>query len=555
MRESIVLPRVIDSGTQVFYPKIIIRDSNGTDITYDSKIINSIKVSKTAFSGETPSVGCCPSATATISLNLNELFGSKSYTDEAILEKIPKNARIIIQAYYKGTYDGSVHSDYFTLGYFYVDTRVIDEHSGNIELSCYDLMLRAEELYLNAIPTEESGFPMSDITVLQNIASRLGVTLTSATVSAINKNYQIGYPNDFTMRELLGFIGGAYGGNFVISDDNLLKFLPMKPESYTSVASFTATEYKTSNDLLAYDGVEISAGTMTVETPSEEDGSSKNETVNVVYYSGAENGMNTLKAYCPWATQEMADDLYGKIQGYVYHPFNAQKSVITDCIGIWELGDVVSISNGIANDNSCVIYNMEVTIGTLFPHNISAPYTEQSESESYKASSKQEREIRRVVADATQKIGSSFRVDFDQITASVATNQDISDLRNDFENQNTENEKQFNQLTEAVNASMTSEAVNIAINSALSNGVNKVETETGYTFDSTGLHVTKSNNELETTITEDGMKVTESGNTVLLANSNGCYARNLEATTYLIIGKTSRFEDVDGRTCCFWIGN
>ena len=160
MRESSVLPRVIDSGTQVFYPKIIIRDSNGTDITYDSKIINSIKVSKTAFSGETPSVGCCPSATATISLNLNELFGNKSYTDEDILEKIPKNARIIIQAYYKGTYDGSVHSDYLTLGYFYVDTRVIDEHSGNIELSCYDLMLRAEELYLNAIPTEESGFPM-----------------------------------------------------------------------------------------------------------------------------------------------------------------------------------------------------------------------------------------------------------------------------------------------------------------------------------------------------------------------------------------------------------
>ena len=105
----------------------------------------------------------------------------------------------------------------------------------------------------------------------------------------------------------------------------------------------------------------------------------------------------------------------------------------------------------------------------------------------------------------------------------------------------------------------TKEDVEIAIKSELSNGVDKVITATGFTFNEQGLTVSKSDSEISTQITEDGMTVSKSGDVVLTANNEGVSAQNLHATTYLIIGNYSRFEDYintagEARTGCFWIG-
>ena len=106
---------------------------------------------------------------------------------------------------------------------------------------------------------------------------------------------------------------------------------------------------------------------------------------------------------------------------------------------------------------------------------------------------------------------------------------------------------------------ITKEDVEIAIKSELSNGVDKVITATGFTFNEQGLTVSKSDSEISTQITEDGMTVSKSGDVVLTANNEGVSAQNLHATTYLIIGNYSRFEDYintagEARTGCFWIG-
>lgn len=110
-------------------------------------------------------------------------------------------------------------------------------------------------------------------------------------------------------------------------------------------------------------------------------------------------------------------------------------------------------------------------------------------------------------------------------------------------------------LKQEVEAKITDEEVSIKIKEAISNGVDKVETSTGFTFDDTGLTVSKSDSEMNTTITEDGMTVYKNGSAVLTANNIGVDAVNLSATTYLIIGTNSRFEDYgSSRTGCFWIG-
>ena len=143
---------------------------------------------------------------------------------------------------------------------------------------------------------------------------------------------------------------------------------------------------------------------------------------------------------------------------------------------------------------------------------------------------------------------SSIKLNTDNITASVSQLQ---------ENVNVNNENiqgEIMSIKNEVSAKMTSEEVKITISEELSNGVDKVATSTGFTFDQEGLTIEKSGSEMATQITEDGMTVYRNNEGVLIANNEGVKAEDLQATTYLIIGKNSRFEDYSNRTGCFWIG-
>ena len=109
-------------------------------------------------------------------------------------------------------------------------------------------------------------------------------------------------------------------------------------------------------------------------------------------------------------------------------------------------------------------------------------------------------------------------------------------------------------INKKVEATMTDEQIRLAITSEIAKGTSKVETTAGFTFDENGLKVSKTGKDMETQITEDGMIVSKNGSPMLTANSDGVEAINLNASTYLIIGKNSRFEDYGNRTACFWIG-
>lgn len=88
-------------------------------------------------------------------------------------------------------------------------------------------------------------------------------------------------------------------------------------------------------------------------------------------------------------------------------------------------------------------------------------------------------------------------------------------------------------------------------------GTSKVTNTVGR-FDENGLTIAKSDSEMETTISEDGMVVKKNTDDVLTANHEGVKAVDLHANTYLKIGAgdgRSRFEDYSyNRTGCFWIG-
>lgn len=115
--------------------------------------------------------------------------------------------------------------------------------------------------------------------------------------------------------------------------------------------------------------------------------------------------------------------------------------------------------------------------------------------------------------------------------------------------------KEIVSLTNRVDATITADDVAIAVKTELENGVNKVITSTGFVFDEMGLTVSKSDSEMNTLITENGMIISKDNDEVLTANNKGVKAIDLHAETYLIVGDNSRFENYgSARTGCFWIG-
>ena len=130
------------------------------------------------------------------------------------------------------------------------------------------------------------------------------------------------------------------------------------------------------------------------------------------------------------------------------------------------------------------------------------------------------------------------------------------------------------QIVESIRKTISGEGVEDSEGNIIegSQGVEGIKIEgKDFTFDTNGLTITDVNNtKVKTTITEEGMTVSDKeGNPLLQATINnevqGVRAKDLHATTYLIIGENSRLEDYiykdeitqteQFRTGCFWIGD
>jgi hypothetical protein len=112
-------------------------------------------------------------------------------------------------------------------------------------------------------------------------------------------------------------------------------------------------------------------------------------------------------------------------------------------------------------------------------------------------------------------------------------------------------------LSNEVKTKLDAYAVDIKVKAAL-DGVDRVETESGYRFDADGLTISKSGEPMSNVLDNTGMYVKYYGGEILTANHEGVDAVNLHAKTYLIVGSgdgRSRFEDYGAlRTGCFWVG-
>ena len=231
-----------------------------------------------------------------------------------------------------------------------------------------------------------------------------------------------------------------------------------------------------------------------------------------------------------------------------------------------EIGDKISLETKDGNTVYAYLLDDVLSYDGALSQKTKWQYTDSGETESnpvtlgeslkqtYAKVDKVNKQIDLVVSNTAElkEDMSQLQLNTDSISASV------SSLQETVENESEALYDQISSVRNEVEMKLDSEQLNIAISTELANGVNQVTTATGYTFNADGLSIKRSDSEITTTISEDGMSIKRGYDQVLTANNEGVSAEDLHATTYLIIGETSRFEDYkDGykkRTGCFWIG-
>lgn len=233
-----------------------------------------------------------------------------------------------------------------------------------------------------------------------------------------------------------------------------------------------------------------------------------------------------------------------------------------------EIGDKINITTLDADTLSAFLLDDSLVYDGGLKQKTQWLYSEQEETETnptnlgdalkqtYAKVDKTNKEIT-IVASKTDTMSSdmaALKMNTDSISASV------SSLSNDLHTTADSINNQIGELQTKVNAAITAEDVRLEVEEALADGVNEVRTTTGFVFNDKGLTISKTGSEMETNIDEDGMTITRNNTTVLEADNQGVSAYNLHASTYLIVGENSRFEDYTGdsgeaRTGCFWIAN
>lgn len=169
---------------------------------YGAERIFSCRVEQALFTGK-PTIGACNAATLTLTILPQR--------------EIPRMAEIVARVRLRA---GDTVSEWMPLGTFWIDERSEDE--GVLTLTCYDAMLKTEAPFF--VEGDWEDIPMK--AAAGEIAQRIGVALDPRT--ALDSSYMMGYPNDYTMREVLGFIGAAHGGNWVITQENRLRLVPLR---------------------------------------------------------------------------------------------------------------------------------------------------------------------------------------------------------------------------------------------------------------------------------------------------------------------------------------
>lgn len=183
-------------------------------VLYEQDRLSPPETSGSLFPDGKPSVGNC------ISRQLDLTIFPAGRTIPRMAE-IKLETRLVI----KDALMGEVlqASEWIPKGTFYIDTRETDKVTSVMTIHGYDAMLKAEQMLLTETTEDDWPKPMDE--VVEEIAKRMGVNVDSRTV--ISHTMMVGFPLEYTMREILGYIAAAHCGNWIITDAGELRLITL----------------------------------------------------------------------------------------------------------------------------------------------------------------------------------------------------------------------------------------------------------------------------------------------------------------------------------------
>lgn len=487
--------------------------------------------------------GALQSFTIERAADSNKLFGY-GICQKIEIKLLDKERVINIE---KGQTADVAFNDLYTCPTFYVNEVQRDENNNNLTITAYDAIYKASDCTLKEL-TLPASFTIGEFAEL--CATLLGVGIKLESSSAMFDVVYEGNANiegTETIREALDDIAEATGTIYFINDENKLVFKRLDVDG-EPVLHIDKSKYFTLSSETAIKLASV------VKATSLED--------------NVEVGEDGVKQYLrDNIFLDLRDDI-AEILDYIYA--EVQNLTITQFNCKWrqnfllEIGDKISLE---AKDGSvfntyvlddAITYNGGMVGTTQWGYN-DQPQSAENPSTigdalkyTFAKVDKVNKEIQLVVQDVEglpQEM-SFIKLTTDAITSNVQKiEQELSNQDDRIENAETAINNYSTQLEQ------TAEQIKIEIKEEITTP-DSITTSTGFTFDDKGLTVEKSGSEMKTLISEDGMTIYRDNTEVLAADNTGVYATNLRATTYLVIGANSRFEDYDNntRTGCFWIG-
>lgn len=192
--------------------------SAGANNGYGENVLMHLTLSNAMFSG-TPTLG--KAVAGEIDVEMIEPLG-----------QIPRMAAI--RAYCR-IFNNELKSDWIEQGTFYIDTRETRQnfYGDNIlKLHGFDAMLMTEQAYVWGLTA-----PATDIDVVRDIAAQLEFNVDQRTLDIMTQGYTIEaeQTGQYTMREMLGYLAGAYAGSFIMTPQNELRLVQLiTPPSETN---------------------------------------------------------------------------------------------------------------------------------------------------------------------------------------------------------------------------------------------------------------------------------------------------------------------------------
>lgn len=362
-------------------------------------------------------VGTCSTGTLSLSILTNDEI--KSASPVVIMGRLT---------------DGKIYSEWLEFGTFYINQRDTS-FAGLVVLDCFDAMLKTNQNYLDGSDTS-ANWPKSMKAVVEEIAYRIGVGVDPRTKINTGSDYVVPYPSGKTMQQVLGDIGACHGGNWIITEENLLRLVPLvsapdetfhvishdyekvktndghlliydeqkvfnrvlpeasgeTPESVIPVTHYIKDEYGNAivtpeghylvwgadGSADAVDGIiniPVVCGEITTGNKITVTGVMLNSDSGESYTAGDDSGMTLTIESNPYATQGICDALYNAFNGLVYFPYTATKALYDPAT---ELGDQVKIGDMVHS----VLFTSKLDFDLNFRSDISAPNSE-SLSEEY----------------------------------------------------------------------------------------------------------------------------------------------------------------------------